>query len=873
MFSKLNPLLFLFALALTAVGCGDLLGTKVVKRQLDGSQFSVECELDVDKFGEIMNENISSQIRCLGENLNLFIRVVKSGKRGYLSRVQLEEYIAKFRPDVKPEMLKALKSVFDLGHLITGEDPNFISQATVNKVVNFALVFNQEAALNFGPIFKNESPVTYALHQNHRDRVSGANKAIIQSLRTIFNPNRGGAVHKLNIISLLESFTTETTRDYIEKARKVLFLKKVILGGEEDIITHAELEKLILNFDQLLLVGLDAYRYKHIILKQESLLQLLKRDVDDLFQIITQGALNNRDTEVLFTVDQAVTAAKLFVEVDTFDIEKFRNMIAEIKKIVMNGNLTQVKGIELKTLFTHAQALLKTGTIFHRIYDKFKAQLDGPRPVEDTIDFNEYRYTYPEHQVELDQFERIAKRYRFMKGEFISSYYTRGFRRNADGIFEIALYEYGIKLALMTFGSPSPNADAIGGYSIDQKQMQKAILKFERELMELDLLLPGRAIGTADNVSLLGTLFQYQSDTNKVMDINEATEFVVSLFSSLSISDDLYEYMEKQDCSVDQFNRIEPSCFRATFWKGLCSEYRSYFPLMFDSLGAPLKCEELATSQPATLLLDRAIKAARSCKFYTDGAKEEIPYAKGDFMTILIALLHAETTILRWDVNLNNILDPDEVERAYVIYSPALDGFLADKSPLIKRFKKQIFQYMIKFEMVPDEKDFGSIWKFVRFLLRFDKKAPASRRTIVSLLGAIADQNGKLQTGPGFDCNLLRDPDAIIRASGPEEEAEPVPRSDPRVLLSSLGDTVELVNSYTSTQKQGLREELILFTEDMERAPVTRIRDVRQRNLRRLLQRIADDPKQLASINVAIPDGSELEKVAFVVSLILADVE
>ncbi len=74
---------------------------------------------------------------------------------------------------------------------------------------------------------------------------------------------------------------------------------------------------------------------------------------------------------------------------------------------------------------------------------------------------------------------------------------------------------------------------------------------------------------------------------------------------------------------------------------------------------------------------------------------------------------------------------------------------------------------MIKYEKVPDEKDFGSIWKFVKFLLSFNKKAPADRKTIASILVAIGDENKKLQTGPVFDCNLLRNPDDIPRDPKP----------------------------------------------------------------------------------------------------------
>jgi hypothetical protein len=790
MFSELKALIPFLAILLALSGCGDLLGKKVIKRDLGSGISEVSCELDVNKFAEIMNQNISSQIRCLGENLHLFIRIVKSGKPGYLSRIQLERYLSDFRPDVKPEVVKALGAIFNLGHLITGEDPNFISKETIDKVINFALIFNKEAALHFGPIFQHDSPVTYALHQNHRDRVSSANKAIVQALRVIFNSNRNGAIHKLNIVELFESFSTEENRHEIEKIKKVLFLKKVLFGGESDIITHQELEKVILNFDHLLLIALDGIRYKYIILNQESILQLLKRDVTDLSNIINQGPLNNRDGETLFTMDEAIEAVKTFVDPEEFDIDEYRNLIGEGKKIIMTGNDTEIKGIELKALFNHGKSLLQAGTVFHRIYDKFKAQLESSLPVE--IDFSDYRHTYPEHQDELDQFERIVKKYRFMRGEFLSAYYSRGYRRNADAIFEIALFEYALKLGFVAYGSPSPNSDSVGGYSIDKIQMQKLIKKFENELINLDLLYPQRAEATADNISLLGSLFQYQSDKNGVMDVNEATEFGITLFTSLTISDDIFSHMKQQNCPMEVFQegtktleRIEPGCFRANFWQGFCTNYRNYYPLMFESLNAPENCEDWVNTPESDAFLDRSIMAARTCNNYLDGEKEEIHYSKGDMMTILLAIIHAETTILRWDINNNNYMDSNEVMNAYEIYSPALDGFLEDKSPIIKKFKKQIYQYMIKYEQVPDEKEFKSIWKFVKFLLKFNKKAPATRKTIASILFAIGEQNEKMQTTPIFDCNLLRDPLNIPRE--PAEPAEPLRReTQTREDLSSI---------------------------------------------------------------------------------------
>ena len=861
MFFKMK-LLFILSLALLLSGCGDLLGKKVKKKELGTSFAEVSCDLNVDEFTEIMNRNISSQINCLHENLRLFTRIVKSGKPGYLSRIQLERYLAEFRPDVKPEIVKALKSIFELGHVITGEEVDYISKETIDKVMNFLLKFNEEAALHFGPIFQSESQVSYELHKNHQDRVRRATQAIVGELRIIYNPNRNGQIHKINLNDLLDSFVTEETRESIEKAKKLLFAKKVLLGGDSVTLTHTELEKVILNFEQFILIALDAVRYKYIELEQDSILQLLKRDVDDLYAIITRGELNNRDDEVLFTMDEAIKAVKLFVSEDDLDIDAYKNLINEVKTIAMGGNTTDVKGREVKKLFDHAKSLLNTGNIFYRIWDKFQVQLMSPNPI--TINFDEYRHTYPTHQVELDQFERIVKKYRFFKGKFIAPYYTRAYKRNAPAIFEISLFEYGLKLVFQKYGRPSTSSP-IGGYAMDRMDMQKLIKKFERELIDLDLLLPRKAEGLADNISLLGTLFQYQSDTNNVLDINEMTEFVVTLFTGLEMDDDVFNYIKGQNCPVDEFDRIEANCFRENFWQAVCKDYKGNFPLMFESFGAA--CENLGSNKPAQDLINNSMKAGRSCSYFDEATtkKEEIPYSKGDVMTAMIVLMHVETTMSRWDKNNNNILDSNELNDAYTIYGPALDGFLEDKSPIIKKLKKQIYLYLLKYEQVPNEKEFKSIWKFVKFILNFNKNVTATRKTMASVLVAIGAENAKGRTGPQFDCEWMRNPETI-----PEDDtvstSGTVSRSTTAELLVK---TSALINSYSASNKAKLIEQLADFTEDMLAGTVGSVKDVRQKDLKKLFQTIAADASQMNEIRSVIREGSDLDKIGFAVSSIL----
>jgi hypothetical protein len=238
----------------------------------------------------------------------------------------------------------------------------------------------------------------------------------------------------------------------------------------------------------------------------------------------------------------------------------------------------------------------------------------------------------------------------------------------------------------------------------------------------------------------------------------------------------------KGQCQADEFGRFTPDCFKRNFFQAVCFNYPDQYPKLFASLGATVyeadprnpKLKKLVCRIPydsaGQAYLTTAVKAARTCNVYPD-TQEEIYYSESDMQAIFMAIMHIETTILRWDVrNRNNIMDADEVMDAYNIYSPALDGFLEDKPAIIKKLKKQIYQYMVKYEQIPNEKDFGSLWKFVKFLMSFNKQAPGNRKTIGSILVTIGEQ-GVPST---FDCNLLRDPDNIKNLDPSETQIKPV---------------------------------------------------------------------------------------------------
>src|SRR5690606_15841097 len=78
----------------------------------------------------------------------------------------------------------------------------------------------------------------------------------------------------------------------------------------------------------------------------------------------------------------------------------------------------------------------------------------------------------------------------------------------------------------------------------------------------------GEVAATADNLVLMSTLFQYQSDgcnDEVCMEIPEITEFLVGLMTSLSVKDSFINEMQAVCGSVDEYDRIDVSCFRENF--------------------------------------------------------------------------------------------------------------------------------------------------------------------------------------------------------------------------------------------------------------------------------------------------------------------
>ena len=776
--------LILILMQLTLTGCGDLFGKKVVDKPVGSSRMNAGCELDMDELQDILDRPITGTLDCLQKSLFLFIDVSELGRGGRLSRTSFLTYLKINRPEISVGTLAAINAVFDLSHLITAEEKDYISKKNVGLIIDLVKTVNIHAARHYQNTFGSSAPANLAVHESHRKRVEEAANEIKEGLEKIYVSDRGGEIHFLDIVKLIEAFVRPGEEETLEKIKGMLFAKKILMGGDTTTINHIELGFLFSQLPKLLSLVLDGVRYKHLNLKQPELMTFLKDDVSDLANILFHPARGDRRYEGLFSIDMAIDGMDRFIKDDSKKLAKYRILIKEAKKILTkkrNDGLDLaeeewVTGQDLEKMFSHVFNMTSTSLAFHKFYNfpEIKQLLNSPQSVY--LDPKRYELYFPQDKPALVEFCRIINTYRYMKGSFDMAYYSLDNKRNANGTAEISIYEYLIKTAFGYYGS---------SLSMGADQLKGILKRFENELIEMDIMLPRRSTSTSETISLLGSLFQSQSDDNKVLDVDEAAEFAISLVTAMDAQTKLFDFYATKNCERDQFDRLDATCFKEHFYEAVCTNYRSNFPRLFEFLGAngSLDCDKQNFNSEHNMdYLNASAKASRFCHVYPDD-NEEVKYSKGDIMSILLAMMHIETTITRWDVKtVNNTMDSDEVMDAYAIYKPAINGMLPklpsvlDTPKIRETLAKQVYLYLVKFEEVPQMKTGQDIWKLVKFLLSFNaKKAPAHRKTIASILRIVSEESKKkadaaYEANPNdpsiekpFDCNWLRDPDNIPR--------------------------------------------------------------------------------------------------------------
>lgn len=776
-------------LACLALGsCGDLFTTESEPTDLGGA-FGANCKLETEAFSYILEKDITSDISCLKAQLNLFISLVETDRPGYISKSVLKTFLVEgpMSNDIDPEVVDIIDTVFEMSNLIVGTDKDYIKQSEMHQLIDFLSFFNSHIWKTY-TYFDSPDDVNYARHSKERRIVYKEIEIISEGLKKLFKANRN-QVDKVDIESIVYNFFRNDT-ETLEQIESIMFIKRAILGGQKWEMTHHEFANLITIMPELVQVSYDitkSGRYTFVD-EQATLLRLFKQDIEVLRRVLF---FRETSDEAMFTTGDIIGAIKTLVPDigGTLDIADYSDELRKVKEVFLGSSSEFFAAREIYTLLNHLESVIDTSNLFYRVYDFYEDELNGPKNI--THDFSDFPTNSSSEQRYLSEFAKIANNYKFFKGSFGVPFYTFDNHRNPNGFVEIMGIEYVIKNALRYYGSKSQ--EARGGYHITLEQFESIAYDFRWLFKEAGLVNIGREgggelLGISENVILMSTLFQNQSNgcdgEGVCMETPELTEFLVGLLTALNVKDFFTEKMiDLCATELDMYDRIAPDCFRRNFIAVIEARnpkngmvIADQMPFLYDYLKTLVADVEdgrpYTDSKKYMNFLKQTEAFTRTCTHYDVAKTEEIPLKGNDAFAVFAGLLNVESTVLRFDTDQSNVLDyrnkygrNEVIDAYYEVYHGAIKSLLDPKGGILTKLAKPMFQYLVKEGKVPDVKKFKSIWQFAKFLLSRKKNANANRDTFSTVLKVIGEQNDGDKKP--FKCDeCLRDPTTECEPEG-----------------------------------------------------------------------------------------------------------
>lgn len=784
----MKPTFMLIALLLSQLvltSCGDLFSKKVKTEEID--QFAT-CELDTQAIAKMFEENIQGDLDCLRANLKFFIEIVKTDRPGFLSQASLENYINTNLPDIDSFTLEALDAIFKVNTLLFGDDQGYMSRQNVDNLVDFSKEFNRLFVQNrIQEYFYADETMTFSEHNRRKAVIFTTFSQLSEVLNRFIVPNS----NSIEIAEIITKFKNLSNPDLADDVRSVLFLKKAILGGDEQTLSSAQLVRLVTSMGDVGKIAYDFTKLWNVTQTDAQDIEVLKILKEDFFTFYNLLYYKDSPDEPILNYSQLEDVIKRFLP-DFSEYLKYKTSILKVKEVLLGSGEEVFTSQDITTLiYDIGYQNISKGVFFYNAYAFNSEIFETDLPIVN--DFNNLRPLIS-NNVELryvEQFNRISKSlsktedidskgYKYFHGSEYVPLFDYSYSRNPRGFFEMAVYEFLSEKVFAFYGKT--DATAVGDYIMELEDMERLMQDLSGLLEGEGFILEGKSNQTAETITLISTLFHPSSNGDGRIEINEFVEFMVTMTSALRLATDMQSELQEK-CGTEGFEKIHPACYRLGMKEFLTSstgredgkERKDYLPQMYNYLDAQ-------TAQGFDNYLRATAKFSRACTHYDDGT--EVPMGFGDFIVTWGGFLAVEQSILTFDADRSGILEPREVDTAYTVYKPAIEALI--EPAFMKRFSYGIFQYMVKYNKVPEIPEINGVRSFlnaagagvhlVQFLIRPNRyrRANADRMTFAKILEIIGKNSPAALADP-FDCELLRD-----------EETIPVQRGFQEVYVPSL---------------------------------------------------------------------------------------
>lgn len=671
--------------------CGYISDKPVENADIYKTDELQSCKIDVSKLSEIFTLDQKSQILCLQENFVQFTKYVRSKNPGSITEAELGLFVKRFFEGQSDSIVKGLSLIFQLNMILLKDEADRISNSKISPLFELLVRVNQEAVVISNIIKTMDNQKNQHYFWDMKKQFNESTSRFSQTTIAIINANNGSE-QKLNIKDFVLSLNTKLSNGKIDQkdVDAFIFLKKLLIGGDEETITSTELKNIIAKLPSILNLIFDTYYVKAENFKSEAEeTRFYLTSVQNLTQLI----VFNQPNFELVNTDEIVHIAEKFLK--NYDVETFKPSIEALKLRFIGGIANSFTLFDFQNILTIVQDYFEKIYYNHITYDDPVNNyiLSQKRPLTSReLPFK----TLPGHEIfsgkkRIEQLQSsfidTVTVFRYFRNPVTgSAKYDGSIERNKKGFIETNIAKWLSWKLLKAYG----HLDPAGQMQISINEFSKFLLDAKPILVELKLWSPNFQTFSR-NAVLLADLFQQQSNGDQLININEATEYIGMILTAVELSNRYSKNLIKV-CDSG-FNTSDPifdkSCFNQHFFESILTQldYKQDLPRLFKYYSS------VNFDEYTGYLL--GVQG-----FARDDDNEGVPVNSRDTTLILGAMLNIESTFIRFDKNSDNIIDYDELSEAFLVYKSSIIA-LANLKPGQEKYAKGIFLYMVSKMKIP----------------------------------------------------------------------------------------------------------------------------------------------------------------------------
>ena len=335
--------------------CGFLSDDPVKDQDIFVSEeLSATCDLNPDRFGDILDTNIEAQIECLESNFLQFSRYVRSADRGTISEGELSDFVRRFFKENTDTLIQGLKLIFELNMLLLKDEADSISRDNITPLFRLLVTVNKDAIVITKILREMEKEKDRSVIFEKRAQLSAALLRFSKtSLEIISKPDT--LAKRLNLkkflLELNDRLDLGTTVIDEKLADAILFIKKLFFGGAKEILTSSEIEVAIKKIPELILMATDFVLLKEYHFEDNTKYFEFQSKILARFRGIISPL---KDHEEIFNIEDLYTLFdSISSEDDEFDIRDYEKVFNSLKRDLIGGDAKVFTYKEFKYLINY----------------------------------------------------------------------------------------------------------------------------------------------------------------------------------------------------------------------------------------------------------------------------------------------------------------------------------------------------------------------------------------------------------------------------------------------------------------------------------------------------------------------------------------